>query len=300
MSEYKPLVSIIIPTLNSARYLETTLESIKRQTYRNIELVIVDNYSKDNTCRIAEKFGATVYLIGPERAAQDNYGIHKASGEFVYLTGSDMIIDSDYVQQAVDKCLNEGYDAIYASVLSKEGGGFWERVKALERQSFIGSNLIEAARFFKKSVFMELGGFDESLVGVEEDFQHRLDRGKYKTGRITAREVHLHEATTLTEIFKKSYYYGKFMPSYLKKHLARGFRQLFPVRPSYICNIKIFIRNPVYLLGFMIYKTVQYIGGTLGLVVGLIKKEKKSDVTHKSLYGEKWENYATKATTSQK
>lgn len=287
MSNHKPLVSIIIPTLNSSHYLERTLSSIKKQTYHSIELIIVDNYSKDNTRQIAEEFGATVYLAGPERAAQDNYGIHKACGEFVYLTGSDMIIDPGYIEQAVDKCLEEGYDAIYASVLSKEGGGFWEKVKALERQSFIGSNLIEAARFFKKSVFMQLGGFDENLVGVEEDFQHRLDASGYKTGRINAREVHLHEATTLTEVFKKSYYYGKFMPSYLKKHPVRGSRQLFPVRPSYICNIKIFSREPIYLLGFVVYKLVQYSGGSIGLITSFIKGHKKSDSTHKSLYGER-------------
>lgn len=287
MNNLNPLVSIIIPTLNSCRYLETTLSSIRKQTYRNLELIIVDNYSKDNTRQIAEKFESAVYLAGPERASQDNYGIHKAKGEFIYLTGSDMIIDPDYVEQAVNKCINEGYDAIYASVLSKKGGGFWERVKALERLSFIGSNLIEAARFFKKSVFMQLGGFDENLVGVEEDFQHRLDISGYKTGRINAREVHLHEATTLIEVFKKSYYYGKFMPSYLKKHPLRGSRQLFPVRPSYICNIKIFIREPIYLLGFILYKIVQYSGGFLGLITGFIKGHKKSDSTHKSLYGER-------------
>ncbi|MBU4346027.1 MAG: glycosyltransferase [Candidatus Omnitrophica bacterium] len=287
MNQRTPLISVVIPTLNSSQYLSQTLESLKRQTYPNVEIIIVDNYSKDNTPQIAEKFGATVYLAGPERAAQDNYGIHKAKGEFVYLTGSDMIIDSDYIEQAVDKCLEEGYDAIYASVLSKEGGGFWERVKALERLSFIGSNLIEAARFFKKSVFMQLGGFDENLVGVEEDFQHRLDTSGYKTGRINAREVHLHEATTLTEVFKKSYYYGKFMPNYLKKHPLRGSRQLFPVRPSYICNIKIFAREPIYLLGFVVYKLIQYSGGSLGLITGFIKGHKKLDSTHKFLYGER-------------
>lgn len=283
----KPLVSVVMPTLNSARYLNKALRSIKEQTYSNIEIIVVDNYSTDNTREIASNSGAKVYLMGPERAAQDNYGIHKAQGEFVYLTGSDMIIDPGYIEQAVDKCLEEGYDAIYASVLSKEGGGFWERVKALERQSFIGSNLIEASRFFKKSVFMQLGGFDENLVGVEEDFQHRLDASVYKTGRINAREVHLHEATTLTEVFKKSYYYGKFMPSYLKKHPVRGSRQLFPVRPSYISNIKIFAREPIYLLGFVVYKLVQYSGGSLGLITGFIKGHKKSDSTHRSLYGER-------------
>jgi len=286
MSNHNPLVSIIIPTLNSAHYLETTLSSIKKQTYHNIELIIVDNYSKDNTRQIAEKFGATVYLVGPERAAQDNFGIRSANGKYVYLTGSDMIIDRDYVSLAVQMCERENYDAIYASVLSKDGGNFWEKVKALERLSFVGSNLIEAARFFKKSVFMEIGGFDEELVGVEEDFQHRLDAAGYRTGRICAREVHLHEATSLNEVFKKSYYYGKFMPRYLKKHPARGARQLFPVRPSYLVNIKIFTKEPVYLAGFILYKLVQYAGGSLGLIAGILFR-KSADYTHKSLYGER-------------
>ena len=279
-----PLVSVVIPTLNSACYLKKTLQSLKEQTYSNVEIIIVDNYSTDNTGDIASSFGATVYLRGPERAAQDNYGIRKANGEFVYLTGSDMIIDKDYIKQAVNKCLNEGYDAIYASVLSKEGGNFWERVKALERLTYIGSNLIEAARFFKKNVFIKLGGFDEKLVGVEEDFQHRLDSQGYKTGRINAREVHLHEATTLLEVFKKSYYYGRFMLPYLKKHPVRGSRQLFPIRPSFISNIKIFAKSPIYLFVLIINKIVQYSGGALGLTASLFRIDKKSDSIHKSLY----------------
>lgn len=292
MHNAKPLVSIIIPTLNSAKYLKKTLESIRNQTYSNVEILVVDNYSTDNTRKIAKEFGAIVYLKGPERAAQINYGIQRAKGEFVFETGSDMMSDREYIEQALDKCLNEGYDAIYSSVLSKEGGGFWERVKALERLTYIGSNLIEAAHFFKKNVFLELGGFDERLVGVEEDFQHRLDRLGYKTGRIKSREVHLHEATTLSEVFKKSYYYGRFMPDYLKKHPVRGARQLFPIRPSFICNIKIFVKNPVHSIGFVIYKVVQYFAGTLGLIAGFMKKDKKSDSTHKSLYGERQNNNA--------
>lgn len=290
MSQDKPLVSVVIPTLNSARFLRSTLQSLRQQSYSEVEIIVVDNYSTDNTRDIAASFGATVYLIGPERATQDNYGIRRANGEFVYLTGSDMIIERDYIEQAVHKCQNEDYDAIYASVLSKEGGAFWEKVKALERMTFIGSNLIEAARFFKKSVFIELGGFDEELVGVEEDFQHRLDRAGYRTGRINAREVHLHEAATLTEVFEKSYYYGRFMPSYLKKHPLRGARQLFPVRPSYICKIKVFLKEPIYLFGFIIYKIVQYSGGTLGLIAGLSQRNKKLVLTHKALYGERKNN----------
>ena len=50
-----PLVSVIIPTYNSARTLETTLKSVKDQTYPNIEMIVVDIQSKDTTRQIAEK-----------------------------------------------------------------------------------------------------------------------------------------------------------------------------------------------------------------------------------------------------
>ena len=51
-----PLVSVIIPTYNSSRTLEKCLESIKNQTYKNIEIIVVDNNSTDNTKEIAKKF----------------------------------------------------------------------------------------------------------------------------------------------------------------------------------------------------------------------------------------------------
>jgi cellulose synthase/poly-beta-1,6-N-acetylglucosamine synthase-like glycosyltransferase len=56
-----PLVSIIIPTRNSARTLEKCLESIKHQTYSNIEVIVVDNFSDDETIEIAKKYTEKTY-----------------------------------------------------------------------------------------------------------------------------------------------------------------------------------------------------------------------------------------------
>lgn len=50
------LVSVVIPTKNSGETIEACLKSVKEQTYPNIEIVVVDNYSKDKTCEIAEKW----------------------------------------------------------------------------------------------------------------------------------------------------------------------------------------------------------------------------------------------------
>jgi glycosyltransferase involved in cell wall biosynthesis len=57
----QPLVSIVIPTKNSARTLEKCLVSIKNQAYENIEIIVVDNYSTDGTYEIAGKYTTKVF-----------------------------------------------------------------------------------------------------------------------------------------------------------------------------------------------------------------------------------------------
>lgn len=259
---YNPKVSIIVPTKNSD-FLETCLQNLQKQTYLNIEIIVVDNYSNDDTVKIAKKYAHQFYQIGPERTTQANYGIGKATGELIYLTGSDMTRDWNFIEEAV-KEIRKGYDAIYMSVLTDcYVKHFWGKVKAMERLCYIGDDTIESARFFRKFTWEMLGGFDENLISMEEDFQHRLDRECFKTGRISAREYHLHEEDSLSKIFKKSFYYGKFMKKYLKKHKSRGVKQLQPFR-----NFKLFLKHPLLLAGLIIYKFVQYMGGALGLILG--------------------------------
>ena len=56
----QPLVSVNIRTFNSEKTLEKTLKSVKDQTYPNIEIVVSDGYSKDNSVEIAKKFDAKI------------------------------------------------------------------------------------------------------------------------------------------------------------------------------------------------------------------------------------------------
>jgi glycosyltransferase involved in cell wall biosynthesis len=261
----KPLVSVVIPCKNSEEFIGLTLRSLESQTYKNVEVIVVDNYSIDDTEKIARQFKVKYICQGPERATQDNVGIMEARGELIWLTGSDMVADDKYIEEAVAK-IQEGYDAIYASVLTDHRvRHFWGKVKALERKCYIGDNVIESARFFKKSVWEHKGGFDEGLVQIEEDFQHWLDSHGYKTGRIGAREFHLHEDDSLKSIWKKSVYYGKFMSRYLRVHKARGYHQLMPLRMGFLRNWKLLLKHPVLTGGLIIYKVVQYTGGLYAL-----------------------------------
>jgi glycosyltransferase involved in cell wall biosynthesis len=257
MGNGQPKVSVVICTKNSEEFIDQSIVSIMNQHYENLELIVVDNYSTDTTRTRVSRFVDKLLMWGPERTTQANFGILHAKGELIYLTGSDMTRDYAFIKEAVKK-IQQGYDAIYMSVKTdKEVTHFWGRVKALERESYIGTPK-ESARFFKKSVWEELNGFDNNLLAFEEDFQHRLDSNGYKTGRIDEREYHLHEDDTLLKIFKKAFYYGKSQRAYINKHKHRAISKIVKI------NLKKFLKHPILLGGFIVYRIVQYTGGIGG------------------------------------
>jgi glycosyltransferase involved in cell wall biosynthesis len=88
-----PLVSVIIPTYNRASILNETIQSVLQQTYRELEVIIIDDGSTDNTRQIAEQFSdkRIFYLYKENRglASARNEGIQKAKGEYIAFIDSD-------------------------------------------------------------------------------------------------------------------------------------------------------------------------------------------------------------------
>lgn len=271
----KPLVSVIIPTKNSEVTIGKCLESIKNQTYPNIEIILVDNYSCDNTIEIARKYGARTYLKGPERASQVNFGIKMAKGKYVYEVGSDFILDKSVVEEAVTKCNEQGYDAIAVHNTSDPNISFWSKVRKLERDCYRDARFNVAARFLKRKVFKAIGGFDEALIAAEDyDLHNRLLEKGLKVGRIRAQETHIGEPKMLREIVKKHYYYGKTIWNYIKKNPQRAKVQFNPVRLSYFRYKSQFFRNPTLALGFIIYQYVRYFATAMGFLSTKLKGKK--------------------------
>ena len=103
----EPLVSIIIHTRNSDKTLEKCLQSIKNQRYKNIEIIIVDQESEDNTLPIAKKFGVRIFSSpkslfynGPSRSR--NIGAKNAYGEIFYHLDSDMELSENIISESVE------------------------------------------------------------------------------------------------------------------------------------------------------------------------------------------------------
>lgn len=287
MTKSSPLVSVVIPTKNSADTLPHCLESIKNQSYKNIEVIVVDKNSTDLTREIAKKYGARVFIAGTERTSQFNYGASKAKGEFLYYIGSDIKLDRQVVSKALRAALKNNAEAVLIPIFAVDTG-FWAACIALERRTYVGDDLIEAARFFTKKAFEEVGGYREDMVAYEEhDLWNRMLVSGIKWTRINGvGEWHLGEPATLGEIFRKNFYYGTTFKKYIHRYPKKAVRQLFPIRPAFVRSRKILLSDPVHLLGLMAIGFVKYTAGFLGLIKSYFQAASKK-VTKSALGSQK-------------
>jgi glycosyltransferase involved in cell wall biosynthesis len=164
-------VSIVVTTKNEEENLPNCLKSISEQDYSNFEIIVVDNGSTDQTTVIARQFTELVFDKGPERSAQRNYGMLEiASGEYVLYVDADMLLTPDIISVCVNQLETSDALALYIPevVLGKT---YFARVRRFER-SFYDGTVIDAARFFRRSVLLDVNGFDEELFakGSGEDW----------------------------------------------------------------------------------------------------------------------------------
>lgn len=280
----EPLVSIIIPTKNSASTLEACLKSINNQTYKNIEVIVVDNNSADNTKSIARKFTNLVFDKGPERSAQRNFGASKSKGEYLLFIDSDMELEEKVVEDCVYKInINNNSKAVIIPEVSF-GEGFWAECKALERSFYIGVDWIEAARFFRKDVFDKVGGYDENCISGE-DFDLHLRVKKLNKIRTIERSDHFirhnEGRPSIFVLLKKKFYYGGKITNYQKKlSNKKYFNNQVSILNRYTLFFKkplILFKNPLKGFGVIFLKTAEFISGGLGLLISkfnLLKYEK--------------------------
>ena len=114
-------VSIITVTYNSGKYLEDCIESVVKQRYKNIEHIIVDGKSNDNTLAIIKKYESHIskWISETDKGMYDaiNKGIVMATGDIIGILNSDDMLDTDDVISSIVKAFEEQQtDAVYGDL----------------------------------------------------------------------------------------------------------------------------------------------------------------------------------------
>jgi glycosyltransferase involved in cell wall biosynthesis len=265
------LVSVIVPTKNSAATLGACLKSIQEQTYKNIEIIVVDNFSSDETAHIAREYTEKVFQRGPERSAQVNFGVEQSIGEYVYKVDSDFVLDVDVVAQCVFEA-KKGFDAVVVHNSPDITVSWIARIRKFEVDMYKYDITHSSARFVKKIVYQEIGGFNVNITAGEDyDFQNKLIRGGFRTGFIEAEALHLGEPKHFWPHMKKYYEYGRDFVHYKKENEIESGAQLGFFRGVYFRNWKKFAKHPLRGFAFILYSICKFGAGGLGYFVGKIK-----------------------------
>ena len=272
-----PLVSVIITTKNEEDVIGKLIQSIKTQTFKNREIILVDNNSTDKTLAIARKMNVRVFTVGPERSTQRNFGAKVAKGKYLLILDADMELTSKVVSECVE--LAEQDKKIGEIVIPEQSlaSNFWGKIKAFERSFYNekGDELTDASRFFRKDVFFKAGGYDETITGPEDwDLPETIREMGYKIGRIKAEIYHYERINSPFSVASKKFYYAKLAHRYLKKHNISviSAKTIYFLRPVFYKNWKKILLHPMLSLVMFLMLSVELIGGGLGYIVGRIKK----------------------------
>ncbi|ACI20752.1 glycosyltransferase family 2 protein [Thermodesulfovibrio yellowstonii] len=178
----KPLVSIITPTYNQAKFLAETIESVLKQDYKNIEYIIIDGGSTDGTLDILKKYSDKVFWISEKDKGQVdaiNKGLKIAKGSILaYLNSDDTYYTENAVSLAVEYLINNSHIGIVygKSVYVDEKGqiiGYYNSYEFDYEKIFSEclNPVPQPSTFIKREVFEKIGFFDDKLCyAMDLDF----------------------------------------------------------------------------------------------------------------------------------
>jgi glycosyltransferase involved in cell wall biosynthesis len=188
----EPLVSVIIPTYNRSRFLSETLDSVLNQTYKDTEIIVVDDGSTDGTAQLVRKYARRIryiYQKRSERSSARNRGVRESCGEYVAFLDSDDLWLPEKIERQV-KVLNEKREigVVYTDVQfidecgrAYEGTICWAALQRKRRslyEDLMTRNVISGSAssvLLRRECLETAGPFDEGMNACEDlDLWRRL------------------------------------------------------------------------------------------------------------------------------
>lgn len=162
-------ISIITINKNNASGLEKTISSVIKQTYKNIEYIIVDGNSTDNSLNVIKKYSEyiSVWISEEDKGIYDamNKGLDLANGNYViHLNSGDYLSDNKVIETLVSN-ITDDFDVIYGNIIIKDKN-LMKQIKSTQHihynKTYQHNIPAQPVCFIKREVFSKYGGFDTS------------------------------------------------------------------------------------------------------------------------------------------
>ena len=163
------LISIILPVYNGEKYLAISIESCLKQTYQNIELIIVNDCSTDTTLAIINNYAALdnrIRVINNEKnrklPASLNIGHNAAKGDFITWTSHDNFYERNALETLYNTISENQADIVYSDFFLIDDTGIRVRkVEFIGIENIIFGNFVGCCFLYKKEVFVRNNGYNE-------------------------------------------------------------------------------------------------------------------------------------------
>jgi glycosyltransferase involved in cell wall biosynthesis len=244
---YPLILSVIIPVKNEAQNIALCIESFQAAVREGwAEILVIDNFSTDDTKIIAESMGVRAIQQGPERSTQRNRGWKEAQGDYIFFVDADMRVpeatlrevrgrieqsavgsqqsavtsrqkSETSVQLPTANCqLPTAIDALYVREV-RAGTSWWIKVRNFER-SFYEATCIDGLRIIKRSILEQVDGYDENLFAAEDwDLDRRILAITSHVALTDGHLIHDEGVFSFTRHLKKKAYYSTNFSAYLDK-----------------------------------------------------------------------------------
>ncbi len=175
-------VSIILPAYNRANLIGRAIDSVINQSYKNWELIIVDDGSTDNTKEILKPYLSTnsnfEYIFHSNRGAalSMNKGIELSSGAYITFLGSDDEYMNNHIDLRVKYLYSNPHVDILHSTAKIVGNEYVKDKNNLSKKIHLNDCILGGTLFGKREVYQKLGGFKKVSYSPESEFLERAEK----------------------------------------------------------------------------------------------------------------------------
>lgn len=176
------LISVVVTCYNHENYIEQCIRSIFHQTYRNIELIVLDDGSTDNSSEIIQEVLKDSPFVTKFESHENvgvvknrNMGLSLINGDYLLFVDSDNYLDMDYIEQLYSKLIETNADIAYCDLFNPEKEEFYLKSREFDLTDFLNASFIDNCSLIRRSIIGD-ARYDEKLNRKKlEDYDFLLN-----------------------------------------------------------------------------------------------------------------------------